>query len=109
MTQQNVASSQGYARMRSDAADLVDVVATNAVGESVEEEAGPTRIKRQRLYEDHRAMSAITEGIKSGMLHQVRQPMALRRQGGQWESLRQGGLRVRKGGFESVSCSKDRV
>lgn len=35
--------------------------------------------KRQRIYEDHRPMSFISEGIKQGRLHQVhvRQPVTI--------------------------------
>lgn len=64
---------QAYAKTRSDAPELVDLVAASAEGAAQESgENGEGRsTKRQRIYEDHRAMSAITEGIKQGKYHQV--------------------------------------
>ena len=65
---------QAYARMRADAPELVDIVAANADSElATEEEAGAARgAKRQRIYDDHKPMSTVTEGMKQGKLHQVR-------------------------------------
>lgn len=39
--------------------------------------ANKKRKKRRRVYEDHRPMSELTEGIKHGTLHQVRGDMYL--------------------------------
>ena len=60
--------------MRADTPELVDIAAANADSElATEEEAGAARSsKRQRIYDDHKPMSAITEGMKQGKLHQVR-------------------------------------
>jgi len=62
---------QAYARTRGDAPELVDVVAACAEGEAAGEEGYGKAKKRQRLYEDHRVMSAVTESMKQGRLHQV--------------------------------------
>lgn len=50
---------------------MVDVVAACAEGEAAGEEGYGKAKKRQRLYEDHRVMSAVTESMKQGRLHQV--------------------------------------
>ena len=63
---------QAYARSRSDKPELVDIVAINAATEQPMDEDGKRATKRQRIYEDHKPMSAITEGMKHGRLHQVR-------------------------------------
>lgn len=62
---------QAYARSRTDTPELVDIVAVNAANEQPMDEDGKRAVKRQRIYEDHKPMSAITEGMKHGRLHQV--------------------------------------
>ena len=62
---------QAYARSRTDKPELVDIVAVNAASEQPALEDGKRAAKRQRIYEDHKPMSAITEGMKHGRLHQV--------------------------------------
>ena len=64
-------SMQAYARTRSDRPELVDIVAVNAANEQQMDIDGKRAPKRQRIYEEHRPLSAITEGMKHGRLHQV--------------------------------------
>lgn len=61
---------------RLDAADLIDLVAQSAADEAERDAAGEGFSqgrpgKRQRIYADHRPLSAIEAGIKRGDLHQV--------------------------------------
>lgn len=63
---------QAYARLRTDKPELVDIVAVNATNEQEMDIDGKRSAKRQRIYEDHRPSSVITEGLKQGRLHQVR-------------------------------------
>jgi hypothetical protein len=78
---------QAYARSRTDAPELADLVAGGGGGEDASigdvdmadapngqpaGQSGQRGAKRARIFEDHRPMSAITAGIKAGTLHQVR-------------------------------------
>lgn len=62
---------QAYAKMRADAPELVDIVASTIGGAFEPEEGGNRPAKRQRIYDDHKGMAAITDGIKTGKYHQV--------------------------------------
>ena len=75
---------QAYARSRTDAPELVDLVAGGGGGggantgngvadvDMADAPGGQKGAKRKRIFDDHRPMSAITAGIKAGALHQVR-------------------------------------
>ena len=77
---------QAYARSRTDAPELADLVAggggedaatgdvdmADAPNGQAAGQSGQRGAKRARIFEDHRPMSAITAGIKAGTLHQVR-------------------------------------
>ena len=64
---------QEYARSRTDCAELMDVVAAGGGVEAgnAAEQANGKPAKRKRIYEDHRPLSDVTAGIKSGRYHQV--------------------------------------
>lgn len=62
---------QAYAKTRTDKPELVDVVAVNAANEQLMDTDSKRAAKRQRIHEDHKPMSAITEGMKQGRFHQV--------------------------------------
>lgn len=60
--------------MRKDTPDLVDLVAAGVTAEKenvAAESQGGKSAKRQRIYEDHRPVAAITAGIKRGIYHQA--------------------------------------
>ncbi|GMH41507.1 hypothetical protein BSKO_09417 [Bryopsis sp. KO-2023] len=67
-------SMKAYAKLRTDAKELVDLVAVCCDSEEEEEmdvDGGSRKAKkRRRVYEDHRPMSELTEGLKNGSLHQ---------------------------------------
>jgi hypothetical protein len=73
-------SLQGYARSRPDATGLVDLVLAtmSSPQEEAEGDVAPSTAaakgrpaKRPRIYEDHRPMSIIEQGIKAGTIYQV--------------------------------------
>ncbi|KAK9797008.1 hypothetical protein WJX73_004308 [Symbiochloris irregularis] len=64
---------QGYAQMRKDTPELVDLVAAGVTAEKenlASDSQGGKGAKRKRIYEDHRPTAAITAGIKRGIYHQ---------------------------------------
>eukprot|EP00803_Ostreobium_quekettii_P005055 evm.model.scf_416.5 EVM.evm.TU.scf_416.5 scf_416:66259-78048(-) len=64
-------SVQEYARMRTDDKELLDLAAHWGQQEFDEDDESEGKSKkRRRIYEDHRPLSSLTQGIKNGTLHQ---------------------------------------
>lgn len=63
-------SVQEYAKRRIDAPELLDLVALGEAAEAELDAAGEKNGKRKRVFEEHRPLSEITAGVKSGRLHQ---------------------------------------
>jgi hypothetical protein len=64
----------GGVRRRIDAPELLDLVALGEAAEAELDAAGEKNGKRKRVFEEHRPLSEITAGVKSGRLHQVISP-----------------------------------